>query len=64
MGIICWDGVDCRPAKLIEIVRKRFDGLGGVIFEGCSVSNISIYEDAAVRIPITMKSKSKIVCLK
>ncbi|KAL8457151.1 hypothetical protein ACS0TY_035118 [Phlomoides rotata] len=36
------------PAKLIETVRKRFDGLGGVIFEGCSVSNISIYEDAAV----------------
>ncbi|KAL8464755.1 hypothetical protein ACS0TY_034313 [Phlomoides rotata] len=36
------------PAKLIETVRKRFDGIGGVIFEGCSVSNISIYEDAAV----------------
>ncbi|KAH6796019.1 hypothetical protein C2S51_037005 [Perilla frutescens var. frutescens] len=36
------------PAKLIEIVRKRFDFLGGVVLEGCSVSNISIYEDAAV----------------
>ncbi|KAL3821582.1 hypothetical protein ACJIZ3_007487 [Penstemon smallii] len=29
-------------------MRNRFDFLGGVIFEGCSVSNISIYEDAAV----------------
>ncbi|KAK6120626.1 hypothetical protein DH2020_045621 [Rehmannia glutinosa] len=36
------------PAKLIEIMRKRFDSLGGVIYEGCSVSHISIYEDAAV----------------
>ncbi|GFQ07229.1 hypothetical protein PHJA_002867000 [Phtheirospermum japonicum] len=36
------------PAKLIEIMRKRFDSLGGVIFEGCGVSHISIYEDAAV----------------
>ncbi|XP_039030131.1 uncharacterized protein LOC120164494 isoform X2 [Hibiscus syriacus] len=36
------------PAKLIEIVKKRFVSLGGVIFEGCSVSNISIYDDAAV----------------
>ncbi|XP_041008513.1 uncharacterized protein LOC121252778 [Juglans microcarpa x Juglans regia] len=36
------------PAKLIEIVKKRFISLGGVIFEGYSVSNICIYEDAAV----------------
>ncbi|KAK6141191.1 hypothetical protein DH2020_025074 [Rehmannia glutinosa] len=36
------------PAKLIEIMRKRFDSLGGAIYEGCSVSHISIYEDAAV----------------
>lgn len=38
-----------RPAKLIEIVKKRFISLSGVIFEGYSVSNICIYEDAAVR---------------
>ncbi|KAL3615277.1 hypothetical protein CASFOL_040938 [Castilleja foliolosa] len=36
------------PANLIEIMRKRFDSLGGVIFEGCGVSRISIYDDAAV----------------
>ncbi|KAK8717759.1 hypothetical protein V6N13_045016 [Hibiscus sabdariffa] len=36
------------PAKLIEIVKKRFVSLGGVIFEGCSVSSINIYDDAAV----------------
>ncbi|KAI9382632.1 hypothetical protein POPTR_014G156800v4 [Populus trichocarpa] len=36
------------PVKLIEIVKKRFISLGGVIFEGCSVSSISIYEDASV----------------
>ncbi|KAI5683277.1 hypothetical protein M9H77_04505 [Catharanthus roseus] len=36
------------PAKLIEVVRKRFHSLGGVIFEGCSVSNISIYDNTAV----------------
>ncbi|CAA0825071.1 Lycopene beta/epsilon cyclase protein [Striga hermonthica] len=36
------------PAKLIDIMRNRLDSLGGVIFEGCSVSHISIYEDAAV----------------
>ncbi|XP_044465960.1 uncharacterized protein LOC123196131 isoform X2 [Mangifera indica] len=36
------------PVKLIEIVKKRFISLGGVIFEGCSASNICIYEDAAV----------------
>ncbi|XP_058220370.1 uncharacterized protein LOC131330713 isoform X2 [Rhododendron vialii] len=36
------------PAKLIEVMKKRFDSLGGIIFEGDSVSGISIYEDAAV----------------
>lgn len=36
------------PAKLIEIMRQRFTFLGGVILEGCSVSHISVYEDAAV----------------
>ncbi|XWS47406.1 hypothetical protein CRYUN_Cryun14cG0149500 [Craigia yunnanensis] len=36
------------PVKLIEIVKKRFISLGGVIFEGCSLSSISIYDDAAV----------------
>ncbi|KAJ6674659.1 LYCOPENE BETA/EPSILON CYCLASE PROTEIN [Salix viminalis] len=36
------------PVKLVEIMKKRFISLGGVIFEGCSVSSISIYEDASV----------------
>ncbi|KAK3184413.1 hypothetical protein Dsin_031699 [Dipteronia sinensis] len=36
------------PVKLIEIVKKRFISLGGVILEGHGVSNICIYEDAAV----------------
>ncbi|XVE72432.1 hypothetical protein DITRI_Ditri11bG0039000 [Diplodiscus trichospermus] len=36
------------PVKLIEIVKKRFISLGGVIFEGSGVSSISIYDDAAV----------------
>ncbi|XP_048434132.1 uncharacterized protein LOC103954962 isoform X3 [Pyrus x bretschneideri] len=36
------------PVKLIEVVKNRFTSLGGVMFEGCSVSGISIYEDAAV----------------
>ncbi|KAJ4730087.1 Lycopene beta/epsilon cyclase [Melia azedarach] len=36
------------PVKLIEIVKKRFISLGGVIFEGYSVSSICSYEDAAV----------------
>ncbi|KAE9457886.1 hypothetical protein C3L33_10219, partial [Rhododendron williamsianum] len=36
------------PAKLIEVMKKRFDSLSGIIFEGDSVSGISIYEDAAV----------------
>ncbi|XP_050207217.1 uncharacterized protein LOC126656650 [Mercurialis annua] len=36
------------PAKLIEIMKKRFISLGGVLFEEYSVSSICIYEDAAV----------------
>ncbi|KAJ4835336.1 hypothetical protein Tsubulata_044464 [Turnera subulata] len=36
------------PAKLIEIVKKRFVSLGGIIFEGYSVSSMSVYKDAAV----------------
>ncbi|CAI9090056.1 OLC1v1024745C1 [Oldenlandia corymbosa var. corymbosa] len=36
------------PATLIEIVKKRFQSLGGVILEGCSVCSISIYDDTAV----------------
>ncbi|KAL2250103.1 UNVERIFIED_CONTAM: hypothetical protein Sindi_2484000 [Sesamum indicum] len=36
------------PGKLIETMRMRFTFLGGIIFEGCSVSHISVYEDSAV----------------
>ncbi|GAB2285250.1 hypothetical protein Dimus_019704 [Dionaea muscipula] len=36
------------PVKLIETMKRRFDSLGGDIFEGESVSSICIYEDAAV----------------
>ncbi|KAH0783199.1 hypothetical protein KY290_002797 [Solanum tuberosum] len=36
------------PVKLVEIVKDRFDSLGGVTFEGYSVSNISVYQDTAV----------------
>lgn len=36
------------PVKLIETVKKRFEALGGVIFEGCSVSKFSVYDDAVV----------------
>ncbi|KAI9116766.1 hypothetical protein K1719_012132 [Acacia pycnantha] len=36
------------PVKLIEIVKERFASLGGVIYEGCGVSAIDVYEDAAV----------------
>ncbi|GAB4859311.1 hypothetical protein Ancab_010773 [Ancistrocladus abbreviatus] len=35
------------PAKLIETMKSRFTSLGGVIFEGQSVSSIRIYEDVA-----------------
>ncbi|XP_015881166.3 uncharacterized protein LOC107417116 [Ziziphus jujuba] len=36
------------PAKLIEIMKNRFTSMGGVIFEGCSLSSIRIYDDTAV----------------
>ncbi|KAI3803567.1 hypothetical protein L1987_31723 [Smallanthus sonchifolius] len=36
------------PAKLIDIMRERFTSLGGVIFEGYSVSSINVYQDIAV----------------
>ncbi|XP_054819149.1 uncharacterized protein LOC129318422 [Prosopis cineraria] len=36
------------PVKLIKIVKERFVSLGGVIYEGCGVSSINVYEDAAV----------------
>ncbi|CAI0550909.1 unnamed protein product [Linum tenue] len=35
------------PAKLIDIVKSRFNSLGGVIFESCAVSSIRVYEDIA-----------------
>ncbi|CAN1220130.1 hypothetical protein LINPERPRIM_LOCUS1800 [Linum perenne] len=35
------------PAKLVDIVKNRFSSLGGVIFEGCTLSIINIYEDIA-----------------
>ncbi|KAL2557170.1 Lycopene beta/epsilon cyclase protein [Forsythia ovata] len=35
------------PVKLIEIMRERFNSLGGIIFEDCSVSRICIHDDAA-----------------
>ncbi|KAH7533105.1 hypothetical protein FEM48_Zijuj04G0094900 [Ziziphus jujuba var. spinosa] len=36
------------PAKLIEIMKNRFTSMGGVIFEGYSLSSIRIYDDTAV----------------
>ncbi|KAK9050448.1 hypothetical protein SSX86_030582, partial [Deinandra increscens subsp. villosa] len=36
------------PAKLIDIMRERFTSLGGVIFEGYSVSSINVYQEIAV----------------
>ncbi|KAM7498339.1 hypothetical protein LguiA_022753 [Lonicera macranthoides] len=36
------------PSTLIEIMKKRFISLGGVILEGYSVSSICVYDDAAV----------------
>ncbi|XP_047310548.1 uncharacterized protein LOC124914110 isoform X2 [Impatiens glandulifera] len=37
------------PVKLIEIVKKRFSLLGGVVIEDCSVSSLCIYKDSAIR---------------
>ncbi|XP_031105698.1 uncharacterized protein LOC116010428 isoform X2 [Ipomoea triloba] len=36
------------PSKLVQIMKERFDSLGGVTFEGCSVSTINVYEDGVV----------------
>nr|XP_043623880.1 uncharacterized protein LOC122595563 [Erigeron canadensis] len=36
------------PAKLVDIMKERFTSLGGVVFEGCSVSSINVYQDTAV----------------
>ncbi|CAI9774483.1 unnamed protein product [Fraxinus pennsylvanica] len=36
------------PVKLIEIMKERFNSLGGIIFEDCSVSQICTYDDVAV----------------
>ncbi|KAL3509856.1 hypothetical protein ACH5RR_029257 [Cinchona calisaya] len=36
------------PAKLIEIMKRRFESLGGLILEGNSMSSIRIYDDTAV----------------
>ncbi|KAG0451417.1 hypothetical protein HPP92_026432 [Vanilla planifolia] len=36
------------PAKLLEIMKKRFVSLGGIMFEGKSLSSICIYDDAAI----------------
>lgn len=37
-----------RPAKLVEIMKGRFISSGGRIFEGKSLSSISVYDDIAV----------------
>lgn len=44
----------CRPAKLLEIMKKRFISLGGIVFEGKCLSSICIYNDAAVSQPFHM----------
>ncbi|XP_020079928.1 uncharacterized protein LOC109703605 isoform X3 [Ananas comosus] len=36
------------PVKLLEIMKKRFISLGGIIFEGKSLSSICIYDDVAI----------------
>uniref|UniRef100_A0A7N0TBK4 Lycopene beta-cyclase n=1 Tax=Kalanchoe fedtschenkoi TaxID=63787 RepID=A0A7N0TBK4_KALFE len=36
------------PVKIIDIVKARFQSLGGVIFEGCCLSRLNIYDDTAV----------------
>jgi hypothetical protein len=37
-----------RPAKLVEIMKERFISSGGAIFEGKSLSSISVHDDLAV----------------
>uniref|UniRef100_A0A0D9X7X4 Uncharacterized protein n=1 Tax=Leersia perrieri TaxID=77586 RepID=A0A0D9X7X4_9ORYZ len=36
------------PAKLVDIMKERFVSSGGEIFEGKSLSNISVHDDLAV----------------
>ncbi|KAK9733412.1 hypothetical protein RND81_04G066700 [Saponaria officinalis] len=36
------------PQRLVDIMKDKFSSLGGVILEGCGVSNVSVYDDAAV----------------
>ncbi|XP_071679683.1 uncharacterized protein [Lolium perenne] len=36
------------PAKLVEIMKERFISSGGAIFEGKSLSSISVHDDLAV----------------
>ncbi|KAL6596224.1 hypothetical protein ACP70R_047588 [Stipagrostis hirtigluma subsp. patula] len=36
------------PAKLVEIMKERFISSGGAIFEGHSLSSISVHDDLAV----------------
>lgn len=47
-------------------MRERFTSLGGVIFEGCCVSSINVFQDTAVRsLYITLFVDSdRIECLK
>jgi hypothetical protein len=35
------------PAKLVEIMKERFISSGGAIFEGKSLSSISVHDDLA-----------------
>ncbi|MQM03286.1 hypothetical protein Taro_036061, partial [Colocasia esculenta] len=36
------------PAKLLEVMRKRFNSLGGIIFEGNAISKICVYDDTTI----------------
>ncbi|XP_074312008.1 uncharacterized protein LOC141647636 isoform X2 [Silene latifolia] len=36
------------PQRLVDIVKDNFNSLGGVILEGCGVSTVSVYDNAAV----------------
>uniref|UniRef100_A0A0A9CN43 Uncharacterized protein n=1 Tax=Arundo donax TaxID=35708 RepID=A0A0A9CN43_ARUDO len=36
------------PTKLVEIMKERFISSGGTIFEGKSLSSISVHDDAAI----------------
>ncbi|XP_031489938.1 uncharacterized protein LOC116257383 isoform X5 [Nymphaea colorata] len=36
------------PAKLIEVVKQRFINSGGTIYEGSSISTISVYDDSVL----------------